>query len=106
MSGRSDKKFCDDACRSNYHYRVSSESNNTIRRINNQLKRNRKVLQQLVAPVNNTKIPISELQEAGFNLRYFTHTTVNEAGEEYRVCYDYAYRSIDNDVCLVVKSKK
>lgn len=105
LSGRADKKYCDDQCRSAYHYRMYGAESNTIRRINNQLRRNRKVLEEIARPAQRLRISVSRLEDAGFNFRYFTHTSINQRGEEFKVCYDYGFRSMDDGQCQVVHWK-
>jgi len=43
--GRSDKKFCNESCKSTYHYKQNIESKDSLyRKIDKQLKRNRRIL--------------------------------------------------------------
>jgi hypothetical protein len=48
LKGRTDKRFCNDSCRNAFNNRVNSKENNLMKKINNQLKRNRKILQMIL----------------------------------------------------------
>ena len=48
LKGRSDKKFCDDYCRSSYNNDLKSAANNYIRNVNNALGKNRRILESLL----------------------------------------------------------
>ena len=44
LSGRRDQKFCSDYCRNTFNNRLNEDSTNYMRRINNILRRNRRIL--------------------------------------------------------------
>jgi len=48
VKGRIDKKFCSDYCRNAYNNKVNKDSKNLIRNINNRLRKNHKILVQLI----------------------------------------------------------
>jgi hypothetical protein len=102
--GRSDKKFCGDACRNNYHNNINSEKSEMIRYINNSLKRNRKILKTLInSEQGKANAFAHKLISKGFNFDYFTHVLNTKAGNTYYFCYDYGYRKIDKDYYLLVR---
>lgn len=104
--GRSDKKFCDDYCRNNFNNLLKRESNNFMRNINNTLRKNRKILSELLAENEETyRINFENLMKEGFLFKYHTHTYTNVKGDTYYYCYDYGYLPLDNDWFLIVKSK-
>lgn len=108
LHGRSDKKFCSDQCRNNYNNRLNSEASSLVRRINNILKRNYRILGELNP---NGKANVSKLRliEKGFNFSYFTSIYTNREGKTYYFCYDRGYLHIENDYCMLVvrdKNKK
>jgi hypothetical protein len=106
IRGRSDKKFCDDSCRSNYNNQFKSEENDCIRDINGALKKNRKILRELLSGATAIiKTTRENLLERGFRFRYFTHTYTNKKGSVYFFCYDYGYLPLDKDLFLIVKKK-
>jgi predicted nucleic acid-binding Zn ribbon protein len=103
IKGRTDKKFCDDQCRSNYNNRLNSENSVQIRIVNNILKKNRKLLEAVVGVDGKGKISKQKLMEKGFNFKYFTQMHTTQKGSVYKLCYEYAYLLIENDFVFVVK---
>jgi predicted nucleic acid-binding Zn ribbon protein len=107
VKGRSDKKFCDDYCRNNYNNELKADSNNYVRNINNALKKNRRILEELLPPEEEMKKTTKErLLNAGFQFKYTTHTYTNKKGNTYFFCYEYGYLPLENDWFLVVKRKE
>jgi len=106
LTGRSDKRFCDDYCRNHYNNKMKSGSNNLIRNINNALKKNRNVLSSFLNEEDDTiKVSREKLLESGFLFKYGTHTYTNKKGNVYIYCYDYGYLKLDNDIILIVRYK-
>ena len=108
IKGRADKKFCDDQCRNTYNNQQNSDSNNLVRNINNILRKNRRILEELnTAEGGITKLPKSKLQERGYNFTYFTNTLTTKAGKTYYFCYEHGFQPIENDwVMLVVRKEE
>jgi|ADGO01.1.fsa_nt_gi hypothetical protein len=103
ISGRADKKFCNSSCRNTYNNRINRDASPLVRTINNALRKNRRILQETLA--GRTKpcmISKDKLQGKGFRFRYFTHTYTNLKGETYHFCYDYGYRSLEDDSSKVL----
>jgi hypothetical protein len=107
IKGRSDKKFCDDYCRNNYNNLLKGESNNTIRNINNALRKNRKILETLLPETEKmVKANKDKLLQLGFQFKYFTHQYTNKNNQVYCFCYEYGYLALENDWYLIVKRKE
>lgn len=104
LMGRIDKKFCSDMCRNTYNNRLGAFSNNTIRNINNALKKNRRVLNEL-CPEDKNKLPMKALNSKGFNFNYFTHTRTTQKGTVYYFVYDMGYLPLENDFILIVRDQ-
>jgi hypothetical protein len=102
--GRTDKKFCDDSCRSNYHSRCSTEDSRFVKHINLVLKRNRQILVQL-NPEGKVKIQRRILLEKGFDFRHFTGIYKTEKNACYYFCYEMGYLLLEQDDVLLVKKK-
>ncbi len=102
IRGRADKKFCNDQCRSNYNNQLNSDSHNLVRNINNILRRNRRILQQL-NPTGKTKTSRKKLHTLGFNFTYFTGIYQTKTGNMYNFCYDYGYLILGEEEVLIVK---
>jgi hypothetical protein len=91
LLGRSDKKFCDDHCRSSFNNSIAFGLNQTMKQINQYLKRNRMILWQLFREDGKELIQVSntKLQEMGFKFKYHTHLEISELGETCLYCYDF-----------------
>ena len=104
--GRSDKRFCSDQCRNTYNNRLNSDETNTVRNINNILRKNRRVLQELNKQSGKTLVSKDTLLQHGFNFTYSTHSYKTQKGSEYRYCYEQGYLFLeDKNLYLLVTSK-
>lgn len=105
LHGRSDQKFCSDACRNTYNNRLNSDSTALVRNINNTLRRNRRIL---MAFYDRKKIKVTRevLLEKGFIFNYFTHIYTTKKGSTYYFCYDYGYLILDEGLYFIVKDLK
>ncbi|WP_288457885.1 hypothetical protein [uncultured Chryseobacterium sp.] len=102
--GRSDKKFCNDACRNAYNNKQNKDSSNLMRNINNKLRKNYRILTE-VNTEGKTKIAKSKLDGLGFDFDYITNLKVYKNGSEYRFIYDYGYKLLEDDFVLIVKNQ-
>lgn len=100
--GRHDKKFCSDLCRNAFNNRANRVSNNLIRNVNNTLKKNRRILEQLT-PNGKSKTNRQKLNQLGFDFNVHTSTYTTKAGATYYFCYDYGYLELENDWFALVK---
>ena len=105
INGRSDKKFCSDLCRNAYNNKMNNDSNKTVRNINNILRRNRKILQEL-NPNDKAKIHKSKLVDKGFDFNYFTSVYKTQKGTIYHFCYEYGYLMLEDDFYFLVINNK
>jgi hypothetical protein len=104
VSGRADKKYCDDACRSAYNNRINQQNNCFIKRIDNALKRNRRILISLMPQKSKRiKVTFKKLAAMGFNFNYVTHILASKNGLPYFYCYDVGYQPINEEYYVVVK---
>lgn len=103
--GRSDKKFCSDACRVHYHNKNLAEYSSLKRKIHVILNQNRKILKKLVDGGKST-ITKSELQAKDYNFDYHTSQFHSSNERTYYYCYDYGYCKLGDEKLLVVKSNK
>ncbi|MDC8104256.1 hypothetical protein ACNFU2_05215 [Chryseobacterium sp. PTM-20240506] len=102
--GRSDKKFCNDACRNAYNNKQNKDSNNLMRNINNKLRKNYRILTEINVE-GKTKISRSKLDGLGFDFDYITNIKVYKNGSEYKFIYDYGYKLLEDDFVLIVKNQ-
>lgn len=91
FEGRIDKIFCSPYCKSANQYKKSKEKEiGLFRKIDNQLKSNRRIL----AKYNKAGMSIVRkaiLLDEGFNPNYFTNYWKNDKGEVYLFCYEYGF---------------
>lgn len=100
--GRVDKKFCSDYCRNAYHNKNNKDSNNLVRNINNLLRRNYRILEEL-NPTDKTKASKTKLLAKGFNFEYFTSIYTTKTGTVYYFVYDQGYLPLDNGYYALVR---
>ena len=105
LHGRIDKKFCDDQCRSNYNNRLYSENNTHVKHVNNILKRNRKILEELNL-TGKTKVSKQKLISKGFDFTHITGIYKTGGGKIYYFCYEHGYLLLEKDDLLLVKKEE
>ncbi len=101
LSGRKDQKFCSDYCRNTFNNKLNVDSTNYMRRINNILRKNRRVLASLNTTGKRTVDAIT-LAEEGFNFHYYTNMYTTQKGTNYFFCYDQGYAKVDGDQYVLV----
>ncbi len=104
LAGRKDQKFCSDYCRNTCNNRLNEDATKYIRRINNILRKNRRILDQLNPRGKNTVDGIT-LAEEGFNFHYYTNVYKTQKGAAYYFCYDQGYLKMDNDQYMLVQKQ-
>lgn len=104
FNGRADKKFCSDLCRNAHNNKLNSDQTNLVRNINNILRRNRRIIENLL-PEETAKVSQQKLIEKGFNFNYFTNINTTKTGKNYTFCYEYGYLPIEGNYYLLVKRK-
>ncbi|MEJ2880950.1 hypothetical protein [Pedobacter sp. GR22-6] len=108
--GRADKKFCTDACRTDYGNFLKMQSRIQlpvfVKTIGKIILENYKILKKLNEN-GLTKISRVKLDEMGFNFHYHTSSYTTKRGDTYRFCYDQGYLLIkDHFVLLVVQEEQ
>ena len=106
LSGRADKKFCNDYCRNAYNNQLKSADSKVVRNINNALIKNRRILENALGQEEMTKTTRDKLQQQGFQFKYLTHTYSNKKGNTYFFCYEYGYLPLEHDWYLIVRRKE
>lgn len=106
LLGRTDKKFCDDHCRSSYNNQLNGFTNSKIRTVDHALKKNRRILMGFFSKKNEYTVLVidREIQEMGFLFQFHTHIDVLDSGETCFYCYDYGIVPLGNKI-KVVKAK-
>lgn len=101
--GRSDKKFCSDACRNAYNNKQNKTTTNYMRNVNNKLRKNYRILIEH-NPEGKTKVSRQKLANAGFDFDYMTQTVTYKNGAQYFFIYEQGYKFLDNDWILLVRN--
>lgn len=93
LKGRSDKLFCEDACRVKYHRKNNSLS--AVKRgVDQVLQRNRSLLSALRKRPFSTFEPEDSaywLRTQGFDFNFHTHVQLAQDGRMVIMCYDEGY---------------
>ena len=106
FTGRSDKIFCSVKCKNIYHIRLKKNTDKAVRKINQILHRNRRILFELMSEMTVQKtIDRLVLDKRGFNFLYHTHLQINSKGKTYHYIYDYGWMSFSDDRIMIVKRK-
>lgn len=105
ITGRSDKKFCSDQCRNLFNNKQNSDSTNLVRNINNSLRKNRRILQEL-NPSDKAKVHKDRMLEKGFSFNFFTSLYTTKKGATYYFCYEYGYLQLDDGYYFLVINKR
>lgn len=100
--GREDKKFCSDSCRNAYNNKMNKDHNNLMRNINNKLRKNYRILNEL-NPEGKTKTSRTKLLGKGFDFEFITSVYQTKNGNTYYFLYDQGYMAIENDGYVLVK---
>jgi hypothetical protein len=95
IKGRSDKRFCSDYCRNTKHNELNRDSSNYVRKVNNILRRNRRILERF-NPNGKSRIQGTVLMEEGFNFAYYTNIYETQKGVRYHFCYDQGYLKLED----------
>jgi hypothetical protein len=101
LNGRKDQKFCSDYCRNTYNNRQNEDATAYVRRINNILRKNRRILAAM-NPTGKITVDGIRLAEEGFNFHYFTNIYETKKGSQYYFCYEQGYIKLDNDQYMLV----
>lgn len=91
LAGRIDKKFCDEYCKSAYHYQKSRVStSNFFSQVDKQLRLNRKIL-KTYNKAGEALVQAKALLDEGFNPNFFTHCWKNKSGEIFWFVYEFGF---------------
>lgn len=104
LNGRKDQKFCADYCRNTYNNRQNEDATAYVRRINNILRKNRRILASL-NPKGKVTLQGITLAEEGFNFHYYTNIYKTQKGSQYYFCYDQGYIKMENDQYMLVQKQ-
>lgn len=100
--GRSDKRFCTDYCRNTHNNKMNSEEKLLIRKTNNRLRRNWRILDKL-NPKDTMQVSKEELVELGFDFNLFTNIYWTRDEKPFLFCYNQGILQVDEHVYSIVK---
>lgn len=100
--GRVDKKFCSDYCRNAYNNKMNKDKTNLVRNINNRLRKNYRILEEL-NPDEKTKASKAKLLAKGFSFEYFTSIYTTKTGNTYYFVYDQGYLPLEGEYYALVR---
>jgi hypothetical protein len=100
IAGRTDKKFCNDQCRTSWHNKQYGVDNDHIRNVNTILRKNRRILAELTA-AGSKEIRTTTLTKLGFRFGYFTSTRKGRNGSAEHFCYDQCFVPVANGLYLL-----
>lgn len=101
LHGRRDQKFCGDYCRNTFNNRINEDANAYVRKVNNILRKNRRILAAL-NPKDKKTVTTMQLAEQGFNFHYFTNVYNTKKGSVYYFCYDQGYMKLEEQQYILV----
>ena len=104
LRGRSDQKFCSDACRNAFNNQKLGSTTTYMRKINRILKKNHSILKELNGNEKSTTYKSIMLKQ-GFNFTYFTHVYKTRAGRVYYFIYDQGFSALENNKFMLVKKE-
>jgi predicted nucleic acid-binding Zn ribbon protein len=109
ITGRLDKKYCDDYCRNMYNNQTKRADEKQIQQVNSIIRKNRRILKTL-CPVGKATVRKEVLDAMGYNYRYFSGLYRSSAPRSiaYFICYDYAFSPVNEkgiDKALIVQKQ-
>ena len=104
--GRADKKFCSDQCRTQYHNKISCHEIRKIRRINNVLRKNRKILSACLGESEYLRVSRERLLISGFDFEFHTQQLKLKKGKPWMIIYDYGCSEEGRDEILISRIEK
>ena len=102
LSGRSDKKFCSVACKTEYHEKLAKVTFAATQRIDKILHRNRSILLEIMGK-NDTqkKVPRELLDQKKFNWHYITQYHINSQNKTVHYLYDFSWMIFSDQEILI-----
>jgi hypothetical protein len=88
LSGRIDKKFCNTACRNDFHNRRLPVNNSIEKKVSANLRQNRAILRDLISK-GICEIPVCEIEFYGFNFNGINGFEESEQGKFIMNCYEF-----------------
>lgn len=105
LHGRSDKRFCNSACRSAFHNDKTERDRKVIIAVNKVLLKNYQIL-KVFWENDDREVSQHIVLRSGFNFNYFTSIQNMNNGATYFFCYDLGFSSTDEKTIRIIKKEK
>jgi predicted nucleic acid-binding Zn ribbon protein len=112
-SGRKDKKYCSDACKTDYnnnkHESTAPEMSlvKYMKRVQQILIRNREILDQCLGDKDVVSMDKQDLDGIGFTFKYFTsRTRTKKTGDIYCFNFELGYKEMEDETVLIVRRER
>lgn len=112
-SGRKDKKYCSDACKTDYN---NNKDDTTapemslvkyMKRVQQILVKNRLILDQCLGDKDTVSMDKQDLDGRGFTFKYFTsRTRTRKTGEIYCFCFELGYKEMEDERVIIVRRER
>tara|TARA_B100001093_G_C26841003_1_gene1020550 strand:+ start:1168 stop:1533 length:366 start_codon:yes stop_codon:yes gene_type:complete len=106
LIGRVDKKFCNDMCRNAFNNKINKDANDYVRKVNVILRKNRRILSNLMKGKDKCKTTKEELLLNGFNFYYYTNLYQTKQGKTYYFVYELGYLELEDEQFALVKKQE
>lgn len=116
--GRKDKKYCSEACRTEYHNNLQEQKRSEkkqqepslptfIGEIQQILIKNREILDSCLGrDRNQLRMEKRDLQGRGFNFKYITSQAPTLEDKGYCFCYELGYKEVENERVIIVRRER
>ena len=104
FKGRSDKRYCSDFCRNSWHNRRNRDCNNLVRLGNNRLRRNYRILSELLGKKESARVATAELWNKGFDFNWYTRVSRTKTGPPCYIVYTLGYQRVANGCCQLYRN--
>ncbi len=100
---RSNKKYCDEDCKSKHFNQLQKEANLEMGRVNRILKKNFQIMKDLLDAEKNVKVKKIKMEKKGFDFRFHT-SVIKTAGVTYTNVYLLSWRDIENEHVIISRA--
>src|ERR1700744_4540661 len=109
-SGRKDKKYCSDACKTDYNNnkdKTELSVSDYIKKIQGILVKNREILDQCLGQGRDKKsFDKRDIMGRGFNFKYFTSQAPTREGDVYCFCFEMGFREFEDERVVIVRRER
>lgn len=100
---RSNKKYCDEDCKSKHFNKLQKEANLEMGRVNRILKKNFQIMKDLLDEEKHVKVKKIKMEKKGFNFRFHT-SVIKFSGLTYTNVYLLSWREIEDEQVIISRA--